>query len=1150
VGNNFLKKLSILLLITQFILEPMVYARAQLPLLSQVSEGLTHGGDAQYRELLAEPVLEQLEKTEVPMQLGLSADDPTLDEVPFFLQGQSWTENDVGQTRSGKIPYNEDDNSLSISLPTGTWHLPVPLTPILFNDEFIFLSAKENFQGFDKISKGLDSKAEGIFIISYAELLSASQSKIPVPVFFLPMPDHGWQGELQAVHFPKEEIVSIENSTGDMSLPLRRADILDVIQAERMNLYLAQLYTAGRSSGGLAAVNDLRRVIPAAKITAGFGTLFTGIDQNNPGNSLFALKDQSKIWNLVKLLNPLQKAEASMALDPKLAKRLVRVAVVISVALIASVVLRYTVFAEHFRAIRAKDPNASLSLLELTRKSIQDGKSDIKELWTPEALALLPLSKRLALSAKSVGTTLDNVTNRGTRPLKETGDVFAHTLTTVSTFAPIWFANTIEFFGDRYFPKLAAGKNTVIRKFLSQTVYFSRDVNDRLPVGWRTWLAGAVFLGGIDTFFVYVQLYSVIPFLGHGISEEVPILKAKVDGAFEIGNPNIANINQNETIRNAAGYITGGASQFSGDLQSQLLDPVKSSIQKEMMAEGKDPALPANETEFKARIEKRLDHEMVSMGSPSKDQFLFDASTLWAKTFQLLGYSLPQGASQKGLPEEKFRGLDRPGLIISSTKQAIKNLSTSQSPEAAEAISLLREARADMSVLGVFLKNPVESAFPRGNEFGKIGLTFKDYLRSYKNTRQSMLALTYEGDIKDVIEFVPAAWKGSNPDAISLAAAEFRAALSQNLKGLNLPEKPFAPPTQDFVGRWQERKAFAKTADLYVKKYGSVFDGITATQQDRKNFQEIYTKNLANALGLYPDYSVDANHETRVLNLTDQATAEAMRQPEVQSYFANRDVMEKIKYENDIYAATYIQNYLTVVVNSGDVPATSSARPGTVLGLPTQKWRQTKFLRQNSVLTRFVRGAEAFTPAARFDKGRTALLDRVIPAYWLVKQSNLRYYKRALTNATAVYAINYALYGMNLPAALWTLSLMAGWTIGAPGQFLNRFFGNQGWKPSGEQFSMTALFAVIYTWATFWGELPVQIFAGDFKDAFNYAFQDHTAISLAVAGSAFLGWQAITNRDRIMPAIARGKVAIAESYKITVEKCRLGLSTLRVGKIR
>ena len=42
--------------------------------------------------------------------------------------------------------------------------------------------------------------------------------------------------------------------------------------------------------------------------------------------------------------------------------------------------------------------------------------------------------------------------------VSDVGDVFAHTLTTFSQFASVWFANSVEFFGDRYFPELSFSK--------------------------------------------------------------------------------------------------------------------------------------------------------------------------------------------------------------------------------------------------------------------------------------------------------------------------------------------------------------------------------------------------------------------------------------------------------------------------------------------------------------------------------------------------------------------------------------------------------------------------------------------------------------------------------------------------------------------
>jgi hypothetical protein len=441
------------------------------------------------------------------------------------------------------------------------------------------------------------------------------------------------------------------------------------------------------------------------------------------------------------------------------------------------------------------------------------------------------------------------------------------------------------------------------------------------------------------------------------------------------------------------------------------------------------------------------------------------------------------------------------------------------------------------------MKDPVDAIFPKNGELGSLGPRFKDYLNRLRETRKALMALTYNGSISDVIEFVPDSWKEADPAAIELAASEFQKAFQSNIAGRELEKKPFAPEKQDFVGRWQEARAAAKASETYLAQFGHSFSAITATPSEINQYKAIYALSLANILKLYPEYAEHPAHEQRVLDAAALSTRLNMDRPEVQAFFTPDKKAEKVQYEASIYATSYIDSYMKVVVRSGEASPTSPSQPGVVMNMASQKLRQMAFVRNSPILTRFLRGAEAFAPAEGYELGRTALLDRSVPGWYLFKKANRRYYQNALTNATAVYWFNYFVFGLNLSASLWTLSLVAGWTIGAPGQFLNRLFANQGWAPSGK-LSMTALFAVIYTWATFWGELPVQIFAGDFKHGFDFLFRDHFAASVSASTALFLGYQIATNRDRVGPSLARTSERLKNLYSETIDKCRAGLGAL------
>src|SRR5262249_25059685 len=140
-----------------------------------------------------------------------------------------------------------------------------------------------------------------------------------------------------------------------------------------------------------------------------------------------------------------------------------------------------------------------------------------------------------------------------------------------SSFASVWFANSVEYFVDRFFPKLGAGENGLVRRLLNKTLLYRRNVNDRVPVSGKTWLFGSVIFGGIDSLCVYLQNYYVVPGMAHYIATHVPSTKQAIEDAWDPSNPETEAINRNEFFRNVTTYVTAGAAYFGKDLQDQNL---------------------------------------------------------------------------------------------------------------------------------------------------------------------------------------------------------------------------------------------------------------------------------------------------------------------------------------------------------------------------------------------------------------------------------------------------------------------------------------------------------------------------------------------------------------------------------------------------
>src|SRR4029077_11990347 len=87
-------------------------------------------------------------------------------------------------------------------------------------------------------------------------------------------------------------------------LPISVSDIREVVKAEKFNLLLAQVFTLSMHPDD--KITELRGILPSSGITAGFGVMFTGIDQMDSGNSLFAVSSGSifkdRIADLFQLL--------------------------------------------------------------------------------------------------------------------------------------------------------------------------------------------------------------------------------------------------------------------------------------------------------------------------------------------------------------------------------------------------------------------------------------------------------------------------------------------------------------------------------------------------------------------------------------------------------------------------------------------------------------------------------------------------------------------------------------------------------------------------------------------------------------------------------------------------------------------------------
>ena len=411
---------------------------------------------------------------------------------------------------------------------------------------------------------------------------------------------------------------------------------------------------------------------------------------------------------------------------------------------------------------------------------------------------------------------------------------------------------------------------------------------------------------------------------------------------------------------------------------------------------------------------------------------------------------------------------------------------------------------------------------------------FIEYAKRVQSVRQAFMILTYEGDFENIKSLLPAEWQQYHPEALRIASQMFSKNFSESING-EQKAVVFTPPKRDGLARKQEGKAVRIASEKFLAEKGYTFNSVVATADEVQDFKNKYSLALSNILGLYPDYREKPEVEEDVKNMALQNTTDDLNKPEVQKYLSTIDPEERFQFESSLNAANFVKAYKYAVVASGDFSGISPAQPGRF-----QKFRQRESIRNNKVLTRLVRAAEAFVAGDQLEPGRTAQLERNIPAWYDFKKSNGRIYAGAITRATASYLFNYLVWGLNLPAHLWTLGLISSFTIGVPSNFLTRFFNYQGAKPMGK-LSMMSLFALIYTWSTFWGEIPQQIFAGDFQKLFDFTVGHHLPESLFIS-TAVVG--VFKYKDAIIAKAAKVKDEGVKIAQDLLDKCRGALGSL------
>lgn len=707
-----------------------------------------------------------------------SASDPALDETPFFLssQVQKW-QSYTGQTSNSQDFYwSKNGNSFSLSIPSTKKSLSfnLPLTPITSTNEFIFLSADSiEFFKTKSQSKTDIPDINGLFFINRSTLFDASLSGQPVPIFFLPLPKvaGSWVGDVQSLALEDADTITFMNSDNHAVM----VDLTDVNFIEsigRLNLLMASTLTMQNHPEFISQLikgGETPTVAPVNGSTLGFGTVFTGLDLINPEKSFWKKQDsadlqekfnselksfasiiQSQKFGKYSLFSSLatslflpglaQAAGSDIHLDPQVVQKFVNIAVVFALVGLGSFIAKIT------------SPKLNQKLDKIYEEVLRTeaeakAKAKVKAGGQVEPVADIPVS----------GIK---------RALYGWAHLSVHGISTVGSFGNITAGHLTNMLFDSFLPDVSAGEHTYVRRvILNNSLLFSLNRASRVPVSPKTFVLGALVLGTVDTAFVGMQYAWTNPALAQAI---YPYADAYTQGlilkAYDPNNPTTIEYNINATARTGSGYLAAGASSYSLERKSQILEIIEKEINDEILGEGKNPFDPAFAQERENKIKERLDFLMQQSGLPPQSHFMYDANSVYEKFVQGLGYSKLSDEEAKETYILSQRILLTGHVLRRSQK--IAQTAEGMDPQLrSEVESLLSETINSMS-------------FVRGA--WKNGLTG---IKKARQLRQELSLLSYNGPVNIFVKHLPATWeKNYSPEAVRAASIIFRQSLMSYLR--------------------------------------------------------------------------------------------------------------------------------------------------------------------------------------------------------------------------------------------------------------------------------------------------------------------------------------------------------------------------------
>lgn len=1048
----------------------------------------------------------------------LSRHDVSVDKDPFFLRSQEWDSRSIATDENSEVSFQAFPGGVSISVHgiNGTLSLHQPLVPVASTAEFLILASQDQKLFSQKTNSG-EVDGEGLFAISFDELTSASVKEKKVPVYFLPMPGTGWVGQVSGIEVPEQELLVLRTIDGD-ALPLEISDIETMVKVGQGNLILSyalalRAQTRFRELGGTEP-------LPPTLSTAAFGLVFTGLHGENPGASLFPQQQsrfRSSSRQMLDLLGIFYQEGRALA-DPwmsfteifeQLLPKLTHVGTIVGVLTIGAIVLKYTLY-------RAK--------------------------YVAEEQRFHPWREMYS---------------REMEAWKHNLSIFGHSVNFLATAPYVFSGNPAQFLADRFFPRIASGANSLVRRMIKFFVGRATENNRNLALNDEV-VKGALTKAGIDTLNTAYQLFFFVPHMLHVAADQFPDLKPRVDQILsKSGGEAAATFALEETAYVGVNHLTSGATEYASVAAANALQRAAVEVDEEMRLEPKQPHW---EEERARRIEvrKKLKLEEAGLGKP--DEFLFDAQTVFTSLVSMFGYA-PEGAWKNQRPEgesrETYSGEERFGLILPSLSKALETANSllaeyPQDTEIRQAVELLTSLNTEARYFSQYVRHPwnIWKQLKEG----------KGFLGRLREVRRQLLKLTYSGAVwESEVKNLPESWQqGRSPGAARLAAMCFQNAFfafkegspalndragsdhplfrkspgdavkrqyhsvaahqlqflypqeydelfaemkspeecSQELRRRHpvqhqlilarvvnvaydkkiAEEKTYEDPVTGWFAKWQTKRARQQALRAFTKTTGRKYSP-NADEADQKLWQRLHAEKMMKQMGMIPIYDEKAapGLQQAVETMASSRFNEFLRSSQVQTFVASTpngaDFLDRMRAIFTAHA------YLDVTTQTNLVSATSPAQPGFL-----QRLRNCKMVRSLpnvfAIATRFV---EAATHADGHHLGLANWFRRNVPIFTDLKEGLLRTFQLSMIYLSVVWMWNYAFWHIEMPWYMHASSFLIGYPlVVGPQLFLQRAFKNIGWKPT-ETFRRRAIYAFVYSWATFLGYPLTQYFEPEAK---------------------------------------------------------------------